>query len=497
MKKNSFVLMLTGTSLVLLIVLQVLWLQNTFEKAYFDYRRDTNNIFRTTIFTLRDSIFERNIEFISADSLIPAEIGEKRAERVIYSSGDTSRASGKIRVMLSNPAAPIPFARRDSIMEIIRPLSSTVAQLTAGPDIHGNAIRTFSIQLSSDSIPSATLRAYLDKAFKKAGFTPSFVIMHRVIDPMTENIPFAAFPGALQQPMERFNIYSDTVKTDMVRLNPMHRYSASLFNIQSSLLREISPQILFSLFLTLITGGSFIVLYRSLRAQERLMEMKNDFINNISHELKTPVATVSVAIEALRNFNGLENPRLTDEYLSIAQNELARLTLMTDKILKTTIFEKKGITLTQEVVDLELIVQQVLNSCKLLFERQGASVTFVKEGTHFVIQGNEAHLTNVVFNLLDNALKYSRINPVIIVTLRQLEGSVRLIVEDNGIGIAPEFQKKIFEKFFRVPTGDVHNAKGYGLGLSYVASVMRSHGGSIQVKSQVANGSIFTLEFPE
>jgi two-component system phosphate regulon sensor histidine kinase PhoR len=301
----------------------------------------------------------------------------------------------------------------------------------------------------------------------------------------------------LQQPMERFNIYSDTVKTDMVRLNPMHRYSASLFNIQSSLLREISPQILFSLFLTLITGGSFIVLYRSLRAQERLMEMKNDFINNISHELKTPVATVSVAIEALRNFNGLENPRLTDEYLSIAQNELARLTLMTDKILKTTIFEKKGITLTQEVVDLELIVQQVLNSCKLLFERQGASVTFVKEGTHFVIQGNEAHLTNVVFNLLDNALKYSRINPVIIVTLRQLGGSVRLIVEDNGIGIAPEFQKKIFEKFFRVPTGDVHNAKGYGLGLSYVASVMRSHGGSIQVKSQVANGSIFTLEFPE
>lgn len=497
--RNGIVLGLIITSLLALVVLQVLWLQNIFEKTYIDYERNTNSIFRNTVFALRDSLLEKNIVALPPDTL--DSIPVQTISRVtVMGRGVRSPEPGRsdVRIYLSpNSRATWSGSPRDSISTILRPLASKLEKASRQFSLDGTS-HSFIIRMEPDSIPRDSLHLYLQRAFAKAGYDCPFVIHHEATSPEVDRV-FVNFPEGGQRHAERAapRVWEDTIHTDPIRLNPLHRYSASILEVRSHLLSKLSPHILFSLFLTLTTASAFFFLYRNLRSQQRLMEIKNDFINNISHELKTPVATVSVAIEALQNFNGLNNPKLTEEYLSIAQHELTRLSLMTDKILKTSVFEKNGVTFTHEVVDLETLTSQVLNSFKLIVDKNGGQLTLLKEGSNFVIQGSETHLTNVLYNLVDNAFKYSRSHPMITVTLREQGDHVQLSVEDKGIGIPHAYQKKIFEKFFRVPTGNVHNIKGYGLGLSYVSSVVASHGGTIDLKSSPGLGSTFIIDLPK
>jgi signal transduction histidine kinase len=169
---------------------------------------------------------------------------------------------------------------------------------------------------------------------------------------------------------------------------------------------------------------------------------------------------------------------------------------MTDRILKTSVFEKNGVTFVAEPVDLSQVVDQVVASLKLLVEQKNGSVNVTTNGGPHVISGSLTHLTNVVYNLVDNAIKYCPENPSIKIVLEHKDQGTTLAVADNGIGIPSEYQDKVFEKFFRVPTGDIHDAKGYGLGLSYVASVVKSHGGKITLNSS-SRGTTFSLLFPQ
>ncbi|MDP4262690.1 MAG: HAMP domain-containing sensor histidine kinase [Bacteroidota bacterium] len=273
-------------------------------------------------------------------------------------------------------------------------------------------------------------------------------------------------------------------------------YRLSLENEMSYLLKRLTLPLLFSLFLVGITIVSFVVLYRNLVRQRRLAELKNDFISNITHELKTPIATVGVAIEALQNFNAIHDPQRTKEYLDISQNELQRLSLLVDKVLKLSMFEKKEIELKKEQFDCKQLAEEVMSSMRLQFEKYRAKVKLHTEGDNFMVEADKLHITSVIYNLLDNALKYSRENPVIDVRIISQPEFLEFSVHDNGIGIAPAYKEKIFDKFFRVPTGDKHNIKGYGLGLSYVSEVIKRHHGYVSVESEPGNGSTFTARFP-
>jgi len=277
--------------------------------------------------------------------------------------------------------------------------------------------------------------------------------------------------------------------------NPM-TYKLSLGNEVGFILGRLKMPILFSLLLVGITIASFVALYRSLLRQHRLAQMKNDLISNITHELKTPIATVGVAIEALKNFNAIQNPERTREYLDISQNELQRLGLLVDKVLKLSMFEKKEIEIKYELFNLKDVVDEVVASLRLQLEKYHAQISISLQGDT-TIKGDRLHLLSVVFNLLDNALKYSKENPLIQVSLKQLGDQVELQVADNGIGIPTQYKDKVFEKFFRVPAGDTHNAKGHGLGLSYVAQVVRRHNGTIKVESREGLGSTFTIILPK
>ena len=271
-------------------------------------------------------------------------------------------------------------------------------------------------------------------------------------------------------------------------------YKYSLLNSFPFIIQQIKLPIFFSIFLIGITMLSFWLLYRNVLRQQKLAAIKNEFINNITHELKTPIATVSVAIEALKSFNAINNPLRTKEYLDISSNEMQRLSMLVDKVLTLSIFEKNKVAFKYESVNLRDVIEEVLASLRPQLEKQDARVQLT--GTA-VLRADRFHLVSVVFNLIDNAIKYSKQSVVINIELKENEKNIELSVADNGIGIPAEYQQKIFETFFRVPHGDIHNAKGHGLGLSYVASVVDKHHGTIKVESEVDEGTTFVLTFPK
>jgi two-component system phosphate regulon sensor histidine kinase PhoR len=259
---------------------------------------------------------------------------------------------------------------------------------------------------------------------------------------------------------------------------------------------KILAPILLSLFLVCFTVVSFSVLYRNLQRQRRLADIKNEFISNITHELKTPIATVSVAIEALRSFNSSMDAQKTKEYLDISANELQRLSLLVDKVLKLSMFENKEIELKYEQLDMKTLLQEVTASLRLQFEKYKAKVEIEAEGDTR-LEGDRLHLVSVIYNLIDNALKYSNSHPEITIQLTGRDRNITLQIQDAGIGIPDEYKDKVFDKFFRVPTGNVHNAKGYGLGLSYVSHVVKKHHGTIKVESAEGVGSTFIVSLPK
>jgi two-component system phosphate regulon sensor histidine kinase PhoR len=273
-------------------------------------------------------------------------------------------------------------------------------------------------------------------------------------------------------------------------------YQLDFDNVFWYLSRRIGPQALFSLLLIGLTTLSFIWLYRNWLQQKRLIALKNDFIGNMTHELKTPIATVSVAVEALQHFNALQDPVRTKEYLDISAGELQRLSLLVDKVLKLSLFEKQEIELKNETFDLKALAEEVIASMRLQFEKCQARLRIDAEGTDFFLRADKLHITSVLYNLLDNALKYTHLQPSIQVDLVAETDQLALSVTDNGVGIAAAYREKIFEKFFRVPTGDRHNVKGYGLGLSYVSYVLQRQGGHISVESELGAGSRFTVKIP-
>ncbi len=261
------------------------------------------------------------------------------------------------------------------------------------------------------------------------------------------------------------------------------------------LIKRLLPQFLFILVLLSITTTAFIVTYRSLREQMKLGQLKNDFISNMSHELKTPIATVKVALEALNNFNVIEHPTMSREYLQMATLEIGRLEQMANEVLNTSLLESNKLFIQPEKYDLKKLVQDVIQAFQLRLQQCNATINLNAIGNNFQCFIDKFHTQGVLVNLLDNSLKYGGDPVNIIVTLTEMEETVQLSVSDNGPGIPEEYIDKVFDKFFRVPTGNRHNTKGHGLGLSYAAQVMQQHHGTIRVNNGIAGGCIFTLTF--
>ncbi len=287
-------------------------------------------------------------------------------------------------------------------------------------------------------------------------------------------------------------------RTSFVPFGPRAAYSAEFTNARPLLVRSIIPQIGFSVFITCLILFSFFLIYRNMINQQRLIEQKNDFIGNVTHELKTPVATVGAVIEALKGFDVLNDRDKTVEYLDIAGRELGRLGMMTDKILNTSILDYGlEIRMHKGPVDLAGIIKEVISSFSVLSERKHFSIIFEQDPGSYIVIGNREHLRQMVYNLIENAIKHARGGREVRVRISLAKKGVELEVSDQGPGIPEIYRKKIFDKFFRIPSGNVHDVKGYGLGLNYVSGVVRSHGGSIRVENnREGPGANFIIWLP-
>lgn len=251
-----------------------------------------------------------------------------------------------------------------------------------------------------------------------------------------------------------------------------------------------------SIIVILIMIFSFYYIMHNNIKQKKLSVIKNDFISNMTHEFKTPISTISLASEMLADDSISQTPEKQQRYLQMIRDENKRLSVLVESILQTSILDKGEFKLKLTEVDVHEIVMTAINNTQLqISQRKGVVHTYLK-AQKFRLQADRVHLTNIIFNLIDNAIKYSREAPEISVSTFNTAEGIMIQVKDNGIGISKENQRKIFDKFYRVPTGNVHNVKGFGLGLSYVLAVVLKHNGTISVNSEVGKGSTFNVHLP-
>ena len=262
------------------------------------------------------------------------------------------------------------------------------------------------------------------------------------------------------------------------------------------LLRQIFWQLLFSLILIIALIGTFWTLLVTIRKQNQLAKMRKAFVNNMTHELKTPVSTVMAAIESIQRYGAKDDKERMNRYLSISRQELEHLSDMIERVLQVDVAETNGVLLEKTWFDLENLIDESMENAKL-FAKKEVDIQKTITGDCFQIFADQAHIKNVINNLLDNAIKYAGDQVKINIALSENGDRYTLSVQDNGIGIPKAYQKGVFDLFFRVPSGNIHNVKGFGLGLAYVKQIVQQHQGTIDLSSEEAVGSTFVIDLPK
>lgn len=262
------------------------------------------------------------------------------------------------------------------------------------------------------------------------------------------------------------------------------------------ILQQIWLPVLSSMLFIAIVIFCFIYAIKVIIQQKNLSEIKNDFINNMTHEFKTPIATVSLAVEALQDPELMNQDSFRNRYIGIIKDENKRLGSQVEKVLQAATLDKKDFKLKIETVNLVDLLENAQQHIALQVENKGGTISLETNLKEPYIEADPFHLSHIINNLLDNAVKYSNEHPRIHLKAWSQNGSVLITVMDNGIGMSKDAVKKIFDKFYRVPTGNVHDVKGFGLGLAYVKTMLEAHNGEISVSSELGKGSIFTLKLP-
>ncbi|MBB5637698.1 signal transduction histidine kinase [Pedobacter cryoconitis] len=288
-----------------------------------------------------------------------------------------------------------------------------------------------------------------------------------------------------------------TSRSYLYNIQDIYRCQLSLASINTVVWYRMRYYLASSILMVLLTCTAFYFIIRLLRSQELYAAAKADFTSNMTHELKTPIATVLVAMESIKKYNLINNPETLQSYLDISQHEMRRLDLMVEKALNSNSESESEQPLNLELYDVQSGLQQVINSMQLQLQNSSANIRFSLLEEPCFVYGDPVHLTNIFYNLIDNAFKYSGKDLLLEINCKYDAEKVTLSFKDNGPGIDKIYHKKIFERFFRVPEqGNIHNIKGSGLGLHYVKQIIEKHNGTIKVKSEPGHGTSFIITLP-
>jgi two-component system phosphate regulon sensor histidine kinase PhoR len=255
----------------------------------------------------------------------------------------------------------------------------------------------------------------------------------------------------------------------------------------------IIPTVILTAFLIAIFVYTILVIFR----QKKLSMIKNDFINNMTHELKTPISTISLASQMLEDGSIANTPQTVAQISRVISQETKRLSYQVEKVLQMAVFNEGKLKFKMKDFDVNKMIETVSANFELRVKNKNGTLITEKLAKNAIINGDEVHITNVIFNLLDNAVKYSKDAPEIRLTTENINNQVVISVQDKGIGIDKEHHAEIFDRFYRVPTGNIHNVKGFGLGLSYVKKIVDSHNAKIKVESALNKGTKFIIFFPQ
>lgn len=289
--------------------------------------------------------------------------------------------------------------------------------------------------------------------------------------------------------------YGVPIFTDNEGVTPFNLYL--LFpNKNKFLISEIYPITLLSLFFTLIIVFAYIKTLSQLLKQRQISEIKTDFINNMTHEFKTPIATINLALDAIKNPKVMGDEEKVKRYLNMIKDENRRMNAQVENVLRISKLEKNELDIKKSPLDIVELLENAIDHVSLILDDRQGVVNKKFNATNTTALINETHIINVFVNVLENAIKYSEDAPEITVETKDLENYIEVSIADNGVGMSKQALKRIFEKFYREPTGNIHNVKGHGLGLSYVKKIVDMHQGEILVESEKNIGSTFRIKIP-
>lgn len=353
-----------------------------------------------------------------------------------------------------------------------------------------NSFRNVGELTASQRIDLAFLDSIISNTLKAEKLQTRFNYV--ITDEKHEIVEFPAYTTDYKKDL-------DTAQTFKVRLFPGNIFDEELMlhvsfpKINTLLFGEMWFTLFVSLLLVILVILSFGIMYKTIVNQRKLAETKSDFISNMTHEFKTPISTISLACEALSDESMTNTPEGTAPFVSMIHQENNRLSGLVEQILQSALLDKGDLKLRSERIELNALIQSIANQFQLKLKEQSGNLQLHLSDEEIIVVGDPVHTANIITNLIDNAIKYSPKNPEVTIYTKIKGDLVELQVADRGIGIKNEYLDKIFDKLYRIPTGNIHDVKGFGLGLSYVKAVADRQGWKINVKSKLGEGSTFTL----
>jgi len=520
MSKKLFIIFTSVVSLVLfaLLSVQFFWIENAFRIKQEQFELKVNDALSRISKKVEE---HETVLYISHEMVSLAnDSSQLKQRRYVYNF--TSKVKDSVSYSLNYD---VPSSKNDSSKVII--LSSDTIMSKLSQNMHNS--RWVDTMHSRKMISNADLRTELMSRVKaKSVFVENVVnkLIRKEIN-TSERIQKNVLDSIVKRVFREYAIvfdyqYSVQEKTNKVVLetskyNKLQKSGTEMFRVQlfqddiisdpihmnlyfpnqdKGIFNTLGVLSYSSVFLTLVVILSFVFVLFRLIQQKKLQIMKTDFVNNMTHELKTPISTISLASQMLKDTSiSVEKKNLS--YISgLIEDESKRLGFLVERVLQMAIFEKGKINLRLKHLSINNVLDTAVNNISLQVTSKGGYVNYEHKAEQDNVYADEVHITNVVINLVDNAIKYCKEVPEINIKTENIRGGISIFVEDNGIGISKDNQKRIFEQFYRVHTGNVHNVKGYGLGLSYVKKILDEHKGRVSVDSTLGKGTKFEVWLP-
>ena len=466
MKKNSkyiqVIIFLSSFALLGFLLVQLYWAKNTFNEK--------KNNFHT--------LFE----------ICVTEIGDELREKILNESNYSIPKIGGNILPIQNR-----FGSKSEFSDTLKKISSSKKSISEKrKDLFRiiNKKLALNININLDKVLGENeVISLIEASLEKHGIKNDF---HYSITDENGLLFLSNFENIDNSILERSTSYSvDFLNDDL--FTEKRVFTLYILKLRWSIAKSFTPVLILSMALILIILGTFIYSIRVIQNQKKNTRIKTDFINNMTHELKTPIATIGLACEALTDKNIKLDNTSQNRFLKTIKSENERLGKLVENVLESSVSVKASPELKLEVFNIEEVIKKAIKSIQLSYNTRNGKIKTDFLAQNKIIEADKLHITNVIHNLLDNSLKYSSKSPLVTISTRDVIGGLIIRIKDNGIGIAKDNHKRIFEKLFRVPTGDLHNVKGFGLGLSYVKSIIDLHNGKIMVESKLGNGSTFTV----